>query len=132
MCYGLLTLCYLSNLNSRQSLCISLSQVQLVLRHVELLHLIGSIYWHNVLKEDNRLLEKALYVFFYYFNMSKHNHVKSKNPTLATMLTVHPYTLYQHEHMSVVTPGQMTVHIRTCTSVLINRCNYCGTEMNRW
>lgn len=45
--------CYLSDLNSRQSLCIGLSQVQLVLRHIELLHLVGSIYRYDVLKEDN-------------------------------------------------------------------------------
>lgn len=50
---------YLSNFNRRQSLCISLSQVQLVLRHVELLHLVGSVNRYNVLKEDDRLLEKV-------------------------------------------------------------------------
>lgn len=57
---------YLSNFNSRQSLCISLSQVQLVLRHVELLHLIGSVYRYNVLKEDNQLLEKVGMCFLFH------------------------------------------------------------------
>lgn len=119
-------MCYLSNLNSRQSLCISLSQVQLVLRHVELLHLIGSVYWYDVLKED------MVGVCFYYFNMSNHNHVTTTNPTLAIMPTFHPYALTQHEHTFAVTPRQMTIHIRTCTSGFINRCNYCVTQMNRW
>lgn len=51
--------CYLSNLNSRQSLCIGLSQVQLVLGHVELLNLVGSVHGYDVLKEDDGLLEKV-------------------------------------------------------------------------
>lgn len=59
VCSLCVCVCDLSNLNSGQSLCIGLSQVQFVLRHVELLHLIGSVDGYNVLKEDSRLLEKV-------------------------------------------------------------------------
>lgn len=57
------TLKHLSNLYSRQSLCIRLRQVQFVLLNIQLFHFIGSINRNYILQNSNKNIQ-SLIVYF--------------------------------------------------------------------